>query len=727
MSNLIVSTPVLPWWLLIFCGLLYAWLAWRTYGQCKLSSPQRLTLWSLRMSAFLLIAWMLLLQSLRREHKQTEKPAVAVVLDTSASMEENPMGADKNRAERALELMGSSAFRSLSDQARLFTFSIGAEVQELPAMPAFTAPRSLISQQLAKILSRFRGDRLAAIILLSDGLDQSTEPMDASKLGVPFYVPELEEPGEPIHTELLDFTVGETSYPKRVTVHWKTSITAAIKRLSGSQAAAFPVQLMQNGTVLQEEPVAFAEKETTRRISFQIEPAELGPQLYELRIAPQEDENSTNNRKEILIEVTDNKQRILYLEGTPRWEFKFLKRSLLAEQNLQLHAFVKFGDGSFISFDETNSGDPMPALSHDTLKDYKAVIIGDLTASALNETEASGLCKFVEDGGALLMLGGVNAYKQDGIAFIKGLSTIMPATYQTGGSMKEGRFSVDFTPEGRVVSAFTSLAEEGRFPPLLTIWGPVKPGPFTSTYLAAADGTPLLLARQAGQGRTAMILSDSLWRWQMGGSDGEGGKGLYGRFITQLLYWLCPDHQGENADAPLQVLITDSEVDQHQKVVIGAIGNVGQSGVACTITTPSNKTISLPMVATKLEREVGLTQAQNGFRCDFTPDEIGTYKLEARSTDGTRHASTLLLSRFPELEHTGAPINRPFLHDLAEKSGGNWVSWSRRDQLLESLQLTPRTLEIVSVRPIWNHWLGLSVLMALFCLEWWLRRKWNMV
>ena len=727
MSNLLISSPVLPWWLLILCGFLYAWLAWKTYGQCKLTFPQKLTLWSLRMTAFLLLAWMLLLQSLRREHKLTEKPAIAMVLDTSASMEENPMGADKNRAERALELLASSPFRSLSDKARLFTFSIGAEVQESPASPAFTAPHSPISQQLAKILSRFRGDKLSAIILLSDGLDQSAEPLDASKLGVPFYVPELEEPGEPLHTERLDFSIGETSYPKRVTVHWKTSITAAIKRQSGSKAATFPVQLMQNGVVLQEETVAFAEKETTRRISFQIEPAELGPQLYELRITPHEDEGSANNRKEILIEVTDSKQRILYLEGTPHWEFKFLKRNLLAEQNLQLHAFVKFGDGSFISFDETNSGEPMPALSHDTLKEYKAVILGDLPASALSDAEATALCKFVEDGGALLMLGGVNAYKQEGIAFIKGLSTIMPASYQTGSSMKEGRFNVDFTPEGRVVSAFSALAEEGRFPPLLTIWAPVKPGPFTSTYLAAADGSPVLLVRQAGQGRTAMILSDSLWRWQMGGTTGEGGKGLYGRFITQLLYWLCPEQQGETADAPLQVLIADSEVDQHQKVVIGTIGNVGQSGVSCLITTPSGKTLTLPMLPAKLEGEVGLTQPQNGFRCDFTPDEIGTYKLEAHSADGTRHASTILLSRFPELEHTGAPINRAFLHELAEASGGNWVTWSRRDKLLEGLALTPRILEIVSVRPIWNHWLGLAILMALYCLEWWLRRKWELV
>ena len=727
MSTLFTSNPVLPWWLILPCGLAYAWLAWLTYSQCKLTMRQKSLLWSIRMLAFLLIAWMLFLQSMRTIRKETEKPAVAILVDTSASMTDNPIGAEKTRAERASELLASSAFRSLSSKARLFTFGIGAELEELPAPLAFTAPRSLISQHIAKIASRFRGDRLSAIILLSDGLDHSPETLEASSLGIPLYIPELEEPGDPIHQAKLDFGIGETSYPKRVTVNWKTSITAAVKRISGTKAATFGVKLMQDGAVLQEESVTFAEKESTRRVTFQLEPAVMGSRIYELRIKPEEDESAANNRKELLIEVTDNKQRILYLEGTPRWEFKFLKRSLLSEQNLQLHAFVKFGDGSFISFDETSSGDPMPPLTHEALKEYKAIIIGDLTATALTDAEAGELCRFVEDGGAILMLGGVNAYAENGLAFTKGLASIMPASYQSGASMREGRFSVDFTSEGRVLPAFSSLAEGGSFPPILTLWGPVKPGPFTSTYIASTDGSPLLLARQAGQGRTAMLLSDSLWRWQMGGNDGEGSKGLYARFITQLLYWLCPDRQEGAADAPLQILIATGEVDQHEKVVIGAIGNLPSGTVTCILTTPSGKTLTLPMLASKLENEVGLSQPQNGFKCEYTPDEIGTYKLEARSSDGTRHASTLLLSRFPELEHTGAPINRTLLHGLAEKSGGAWVTWNRRETLLDGLVLTPRTLEVVNTRPIWNHWLGLATLMALFCLEWWLRRNWELV
>ncbi|MBQ7649568.1 MAG: hypothetical protein IJS15_01330, partial [Victivallales bacterium] len=378
-------------------------------------------------------------------------------------------------------------------------------------------------------------------------------------------------------------------------------------------------------------------------------------------------------------------------------------------------------------FDESNSGEAMPKITGDSLRHYKAVIIGDLSGASLSDEETAELRKFVENGGSMLMLGGVNAYKEDGIAFIKEFSQIMPAEYAIGATMHDGRFAVDFTPEGRALQAFASISEEGRFPPVLSLFSPVKTGPFTSTYLAATDGTPLLIARQVGQSRTAMLLSDSLWRWQMGSMD-AGGKGLYGRFITQLLYWLCPGQKNDAPEDALQIVLAEHEVNQHQRIVIGAVGDAGASGnVTCTIKSPSGKTLAIPMLPARLSTEFGLTQAQAGFKCEFVPSELGTYTLEAANADGSRRSKDVILSKFPETERTGAVINRTFLHALAEQSGGRWTTWGNQAKLLEGLDLEEHTVEVTSERPIWNHWAGLAMLMFLFCLEWWLRRRWDLV
>ena len=135
-------------------------------------------------------------------------------------------------------------------------------------------------------------------------------------------------------------------------------------RKTGSGNAAFPVHLRHNGTTIQSEQAEFADNERFRKIAFTITPDQIGSQLYEVVIEPEGDQDSSNNRKELLIEVTDAKQRVLYLEGVPRWEFKFLKRALLAEKSYQLSAFVQGGDGAFINFDEQSglAGGALPTL-----------------------------------------------------------------------------------------------------------------------------------------------------------------------------------------------------------------------------------------------------------------------------------------------------------------------------------------------------------------------------
>ncbi len=291
--------------------------------------------------------------------------------------------------------------------------------------------------------------------------------------------------------------------------------------------------------MLSTESAAFAEGESFQKISFSLEPTDIGSQLYEILISPELDSDNTNNRRELIIEVTDAKQRVLYLEGSPRWEFKFLKRSLLAEKNLQLNAFVRAGDGAFINFDEqAGSGlsGTLPTLNTETLRQFKAIILGELPGSAFSQEDATAIRQFVEKGGGLLLLGAKIAYGAEGLASNEPLRQLFPVQSEPGATMREGRFSVDFTPAGRSLPVFTALAEEIRLPPLLSIWGPVKPGDFATTYLSATDGSPILVGRRYGQGRVAIILSESLWRWQMGSSADETGKGFYGRFITQLLH-----------------------------------------------------------------------------------------------------------------------------------------------------------------------------------------------
>ncbi|MBN2451750.1 MAG: hypothetical protein JXR77_15285 [Lentisphaeria bacterium] len=731
--GVIIIDPILPVWVLALVIFAVAYGAWRTYRACALTGRQRWVLWALRLSAVLILAWLMLQARRRTVRVEEELPVLAVAVDVSASMVDNPGKARQTRRDRAIEFLSSGRVRDLEGRYRVVRYAIGAELEEGVADPAdirFNAPRTHLGTGLNRIVDRLRAENLAAILLLSDGLDQSGERLTPQSLRVPVFIPELEDPFDPETRVETDYWVAEISHPKMMAVHWKAGIDALVRRHDRG-ATAFPIHLKQNGTIVRSSMVTFAEEETFRQVTFSVEPVEVGQILYRIEIAPEVDLQDGNNARDFLIEVTDPKNKVLYLEGVPRWEFKFLKRALLSEKNYQLSAYVRGGDGSFINFDEIRgqAGGDVPALTTEGLSAYRVVVLGDMEGSALTEDDCRNVRDFVDKGGGMLLVGAGKAYGPQGFGSVSYLGDLLPAVSEAGAGMREGRFTVDITPMGRTHPALGELPLESLLPPLLSFWAPVRVGQFSSVLIAAADGSPVVVVRRFGQGRVAMLLSDSLWRWQLGGMDGGADKSLYNRFVTQLVHWLAPSAKDVEKSALLQIVTAGSQVELREKVTIGAVYDAveGASALTCRIATPGGQTLSFPMLGATLGRDVGLSRTVDGFRCTFTPDEPGTYDVAVSSSDGTQSATMKLLAEEPELEQTGEPIQRAYLSELAQETGGQLVAWEERNRILRELphstQEFTRTLET----SVWNRWWWIGVLIGLFCVEWWWRRKLDLV
>jgi len=727
-------SPVIPIWLILFCAILFAGLAWRTYAFCSLKYSERWILWCLRMLAFGILAVLLLQPSRRETSSELEKPVLAVLLDLSASMRDNPQAEKMSRAEKALAFLKKSDIRKQLENFRVQYFAVGSSLQEgidAAADPKFSEPASLLAPAINQLAERLRAEPLSGLLLLSDGLDQSSVWLEGRAQQIPVLIPELEN--IPLEQSLLqqDFSIESVHYPRRALKQWEVKVEVTIRRRNGSLAQTFPVELLQNGSMLRSSEALFEVNENFRKLEFSFTAEELGNQLYQLNMLPLQDADAGNNRREFVIDVTDARKRILYLEGTPRWEFKYLKRSLLAEKNQQLNAFLQSGTGAFLNFSESEHQETLtlPAFSTESLRDYSVVILGDLKADSLKEEDYRMLAAFVEKGGALLFLAGGRSCSPDGVLSSPLFKELAPVVSLPGAQMREGRFSVDFTAAGRSQPAFSDLLSELRLPPLLSFWGPVENSAFSTVFLAAADGSPVLLGRRYGQGRAAVILSDSLWRWQLGSESGGSGKGLYGRFLTQLLQWLAPGLQTQNEEDSIQLLLPSQEVDLRAKIRVGAIcgKRVSGSGLACRILVPDGSSLALPMLPAQLGLEVGLPAPEAGYRCEFVPEQEGTYRLQVISRDGLSSEEALLVVKQPALEFTGASIDRRWLQRLAKETGGVMLPWEQAGTLLKKLPVRPRRVDIVREYSLWNKWPWLAGLILLFSLEWYLRRKWDLV
>ncbi|NLF17113.1 MAG: hypothetical protein GX595_07635 [Lentisphaerae bacterium] len=734
--GVIIIDPVLPPWLILALVLAVGWGAWRTYRDCALTGRQRWLLWALRLSAVLILSWLMLLPRQRSTVVTREPPVLVLALDVSASMTDNPGKHRETRRDRALAFLDQGRTAALSERYRVVRYSLGAELEEgLPALDevVFNAPRSHLGTCLNRMVERLRAENLAGIVLLTDGLDHSGERPTPHSLRVPVFIPELEEPFAPEAGAGADFWIAEVSHPRLMAVHWKAGVEVLIRR-RGTAAAAFPVQLQQGGQEVRSSLVQFAEGETFRQVTFTVEPVAVGQALYRVEIAPDVaiDSVTENNRREFMVEVTDPKNKVLYVEGVPRWEFKFLKRALLSEPNYQLSAYVRSGDGQFINFDEGSgqaAGD-IPRFTPEGLLGYRVIVLGDMEASALSDDDRRHIRDFVDKGGGLLLVGAARSYGPGGLMQAAYLQDLMPALSAPGASMKEGRFSVDLTPAGRTHPGLADLALESGLPPLLSFWSPVTVGEFSSVLVAAGDASPVVAVRRFGQGRVAMLLSDSLWRWQLGESEAGADKSLYNRFVTQVVYWLAPSEKEVERSSLLQVVTARPEVELREKVTVGAIFDAGEEaarGLTCRVQTPSGKVQVYPMLAAALGKDVGLARTVDGFRSFFTAQEPGQYTLTVATADGTQSAGLVLLAAEPEHERTGAPLNRDYLAGLAKDTGGRFVSWSERSELLKDLPHTTQEFTQVIEHSIWDRWWWIGVLIALFCAEWWWRRKLDLV
>ena len=731
MLCILLLEPVIPIWLIVVCGIVFFWLSWKTYAACSIGKKERAFLWTLRAVAFCIVAFLLTMPSLRHEKREVEKPVLAVMLDVSASMEDRVADVTETRAKKTQEVLSSSWFAELKDDYRVMAFGFGKELEEgvaLDGTARFTAPQTRLLPALQQLRQRLRGENVGGILLLSDGLDQSGRSLEELTFTAPILAAELEEPQTGrTETVFVDYALSQVAYPKRVTKGWKISLTAHVERRGGNVMASFPVLLTRDGQEINRQTVTFEAEDKFAKASFELEATETGSFLYHIKIEPPGDREAANNEQEILIDVTDEQNRILYLEGPPRHDFTYLKRALSVDKNLSMSAFIRGADGLFVSFDEKRDAAVKPDLTDDNLRNFNVLILGDLPGELFKKEDIAAVKSFVEKGGGLLLFGGRHAYGPEGYLDKNLLGGLSPVESLEGASMREGgRHRVDFTPAGRALPAFAGILEDASFPALLSVWTPVKTGEFSTSVMETADGNPVLVTRRYGQGRVAIVLSNTLWKWQLGGADGSG-KGLYSRFITQLVHFLKPDAEKTGQDDALRIVMASGEAELRETVAVGLVGLNAKDGADCLVKTPLEKTLTYPMRSARLDKQVGLRQPQDGWLCEFVPEEAGTYSITVKSRDGTQQAEALLLVRRPEHELTGAPLNRELLNELCARSKGAFVPPSKLPGMEDRLKKEPRVLETVAEYPIWNRWHWLLPLLALYCLEWYFRRKWDLV
>ncbi len=697
--------------------------------------PLNAGLFLLYVLILLSLGWCLLLPGLKNSVTQLRKPRFIIALDTSQSMTLTPSKEVPTRWDTAQAALKQPWLQALTAQCDIEIFPFAAELGEnLPLAkvqalkPDGTATR--LRDALKKIADRSAGLNVAGMLVLSDGADTQEALDDWSGMERPFpvYTLRVEPPGgwqqEP------DLRIDSVTTSRRVTVGWKSEFKVKVSG-QGTRGAPVTVQVFENGELRSEMPTQIPDEGGERELTFEFDHAKTGLFTYRVFVPPLPGEkNKADNEYVVNIEVVDARNRLLYVEGIPRWEYKFLRRALLAEQEISPVIFFTGPDGA--PHGGTPVGNVTADMTPQQLAFFKIVMLGNIDAKELGEARARNLVKFVEDGGSLVLLGGTKAWTEGGLVQTD-LGKTLPV-HATEVKTIEGDkpFPVRLNEAARAHPAFAGDAALWQsIPPVLSVFSGFSLSPAAETLVTAETPQgpqPIVVTQRFGQGKVTAILTDSLWRWQLGPEAGKAKP--YDRFWTQMISWLLPreealDKMRLEVFADRDQLFLGETLELHAR--LGS--DTAKVDVAeARITLPDNREIPYRMAPQLVTLPSG--KSFPGYALPFSAEQPGLYKVVAtakiKDQTATSDPFTFFVKPYSP-ETVPRPARVEILQALSRASNGKF--FENLDELNKGLSaLQPHAIEEKSAeyRTLWREWPVVIGLMVMLTGSWSMRKFRNM-
>ncbi len=699
-------------------------------------------LWGLR-SFFVALVLLLLWQpAITLAELNSEQNIIAVVVDDSRSMAiADSRG--KTRETDALGLLESGLLDGLRKRFQVRVYRLGgmARVSGLNEIAA-TASSTHLAEGLKRLATETADLPVGAILLLTDG-GENTVGLGGSGIA-PDALEALRNRRLPVHTvgfgaeqeskdvELEDVSVAASAVANsRMSAsvsfvqHGYPGQAATLTVRDGDRTlAARPVTLAANG-VLQTEPLFFsAGAAGAKSLRFGIEPL------------PGED-NVSNDAVARPVLVSDAKRRILYVEGEPRWEFKFIRRAEDDDPTINLVSMLRTSENKVyrqgINGPE-ELADGFPVRPED-LFGYAGIIIGSVDADYFTPLQQELLRQYVDRrGGGVLFLGGRSALSDGGWGASR-MSDLMPTSLPAGrDSFHRNAATVALTSAGiessvtRLLDDPTKNAERWKKLTYLADYedpGTPKPG---ATVLAEMNAghrkLPLLVTENYGRGRTAVLATGGTWRWQMSEALGDPSHDL---FWQQLLRWLVADSTGPVVAAmPQRLLMDEGHVQLTAQVRDREFQPAENAHVTAHLIGPSGASAAVDLEPSQ--------ETAGTYGAEWTAEKPGEYLAEiSADSGGGKEAKELgrdvvTFSRedgVAENFHTAQ--NRPLLEQLAAQTGGRYWTSSQLKDLPRDIAYSEAGISVRSTKPLWNLPIVFLLLLGLPIAEWLLRRKWGAV
>jgi uncharacterized membrane protein len=702
----------------------------------RLLGMRSAAVWFLQTLLACLLLFMLWHPALTVATLRPQQNIVAVVIDDSASMAQPDEAAGATRRAAVEKVLNSGLLNKLKDkfQVRLYKMSDGLQRFDKLDQLTSSTPATHIGDGLKQVLADSASLPIGAMVVASDGADNSGG-VDLETIS------EIRRQRIPIHTigfgketASKDIELGDVQIPGRTLPDSRLSAVVTFHQ-HGFAGQKAKITVKNGAKILAQQQVTLKNDGVEQSESVLFNAGTAGVKALETSIdLLAGEENVKNNVLTRLVNVDARKPRILYLEGEPRWEFKFLRRATEEDRTIDLVSILRTTQNKIYRQgindpDELKDGFPTKV---EELFAYDGIILGSVDAPYLTNTQQSLIRDFVDRrGGGVLFLGGRDAlsdggYKQSSMAEI--LPVTLPDRKDT--FVRVGA-NVELTASGRD-SLITRLEEDPtknvdrwkKLPYVMNFQDPGQPKPGAVVLLDALPTTggriPLLITQNFGRGRTAIFATGGSWRWQMLQPLADKSHEM---FYQQLLRWLVADTPRRViTSTPKQLISDDKHVSLRAQVRDRTYLPAADAKTEAHILGPEGLAESIEMRPDPLESGV--------YTADWTTPKAGSYLVEVVSTRGTEELGrdTMTFRREDGVaENFRIEQNRELLEKLSAETGGRYYKPEDAQKLGTDISYSEAGITVRETRDLWDMPIIFLLLLGMRAAEWLLRRKWGVI
>lgn len=664
------------------------------------------------------------------ERVRDRENVLAVAIDASASMAYGE--ADRSRLQEVAAALQKGTLAKLEDTFEVRLFSFAQTITPLDALNAMPAPgpQTRIGDSLVQVLQSAGSIPLAGVVLFSDGAENGgslTEERlaEIASYGVPIHTVGIgrEQAVNDLELERLD--VAATA-PASSTINAQVGI-----RHQGTSATR--LRVYDRDTLIAARDIQLPSDASATNLTIDLPAGEPGTHQLRFVLDPLESErNTVNNSRTRVVDVPAGRRNILYVEGEPRWEYKFLRRAAERDRALRVASVVRTTPHKYYrqgvdSAAELSEGFPVSAAE---LFAYDAIVIGSYEAANLRPEQHRLLKEFVDQrGGSVLMLAGRHGLAAGGWQNAAIAQTLpaqlagrqVASLVQRAVRAQPTRYGVQ-SPILRFDADVKRNAERWKNLPVLADYqalGRLKPGAIVLLE-GAADRTrsPLLLWQHYGRGATFVLATASTLRWQMQLPPEDESHEIFWR---QLLHAIA-------AAAPARVSIEPERIaydDERNVRLVAELRNerfehINEAHVELRVAPEREPSFVRPMQPSG--------QGDGRYVASVEAAAAGLYRIEMTARAGERevgNAITHVLRNDGVAEHFETHQHRAVLERLAAMTGGRYWPLEDLDGLAAAIPYSKAGVIERQTLDLWNLPIVFLALLALKLGEWLLRLRWG--